>query len=153
MCVFVCLQSYLSELDVWSSPKFFVHVSYGRGSVLLWQRSDTLRNSGFWMTSSLYISWGCSMSQPGWGSVAHMQRWAGHIGIPVAGSWCSGLLLALRTYEAAVGMLNIYDIMFAHNVPAYIVTRKWCVLKVTPQMATPGVESAVYDCLVFFCAK
>jgi len=23
------------------------------------------------------------------------------------------------------------------------------VLKVTPQMATPGAESAVYDCLVF----
>ena len=25
----------------------FVHVTYGRGSVLLWRRSDTLRISGF----------------------------------------------------------------------------------------------------------
>jgi len=40
------------------------------------------------------------------------------------------------------------DIMFAHNVPAYTATRKWRVLKVTPQVATPGAESAVYDCLV-----
>jgi len=47
-----------------------------------------------------------------------------------------------------VGVLNIYDITFAHNVPVYIATRKWHVLKVTPQMATPGTESAVYDCLV-----
>ena len=47
-----------------------------------------------------------------------------------------------------MGVLNIYDITFAHNVPVYIATRKWHVLKVTPQMATPGTESAVYDCLV-----
>jgi len=47
-----------------------------------------------------------------------------------------------------VGVLNIYDITFAHNVPVCIATRKWHVLKVTPQMATPGTESAVYDCLV-----
>jgi len=53
----------------------------------------------------------------------------------------------------------MYDIMFAHHAPAYIVTRKWHVLKVTPQVATPGAESAVYDSLVlgmkafvcFFC--
>ena len=38
----------------------------------------------------------------------------------VAGSGRSGLLLSVRAYYAAVGMLNIYDIMFAHDVPAYI---------------------------------
>ena len=48
-----------------------------------------------------------------------------------------------------MGILNIYAVMFAHNVPAYIATRKCCVLKVTPQMAAPGAESVVYDCLVF----
>jgi len=35
-----------------------------------------------------------------------------------------------------------------HNVPLYIATRKWRVLRVTPQVATPGAESAIYDCLV-----
>ena len=49
-----------------------------------------------------------------------------------------------------MGMSNIHDIMFAHNV--YIATRKWRVLKVTLQVATPGVESAVYNCLVFVAA-
>jgi len=42
-----------------------------------------------------------------------------------------------------VGVLNICDIMFAHN----IATRKRRVLKVTLQVATSGAESAVYDCL------
>ena len=41
LCVFVCPRSYLRnytpELRI-----FFVHVSYGRGSVLLWRRSDML---------------------------------------------------------------------------------------------------------------
>ena len=44
-----------------------------------------------------------------------------------------------------MGVLNIYDVMLVHNVPAYIATRKWRVLKVTPQV---GAESAVYGCLV-----
>jgi len=48
----------------------------------------------------------------------------------------------------AVGMLSINDIVFAHNVPVYIATRKLHVLKVTAQAATPGAESAVCDCLV-----
>jgi len=36
------LQNYTSDLHL-----FFVHVTYGRGSVLLWRRSDKLRISGF----------------------------------------------------------------------------------------------------------
>ena len=40
------------------------------------------------------------------------------------------------------------DVKFAHNVPAYTATRKKDVLKVTAKVATPGTESAVYDCLV-----
>ena len=36
----------------------------------------------------------------------------------------------------------------SHNVPAYIAMWKWCVLKVTPQVATLGAESVVYDCFV-----
>jgi len=47
-----------------------------------------------------------------------------------------------------VGVFNIHDIMFAHNVPQYIATRKWRVFKVTLQVATLGAESAACDCLV-----
>ena len=45
-CVFVCQQSYLRNYksDV---HEFFVHVTYGRGSVQLWRRNDTLCTSGF----------------------------------------------------------------------------------------------------------
>jgi len=47
MCVpvFVCdnyLRNYTSDLH-----QIFVHVTYGRGSVLLWRRSDMLCTSGF----------------------------------------------------------------------------------------------------------
>jgi len=45
-------------------------------------------------------------------------------------------------------VLNIYDITFAHNVPAYIASRKSRVLKVTHQLATRGSESVIYDCFV-----
>jgi len=49
-----------------------------------------------------------------------------------------------------VVVLNTYDIMSAHNSDkfAYIATRKRRVLKVTlSQLATPGAQSAVDDCL------
>jgi len=46
------------------------------------------------------------------------------------------------------GRVVYYDIMFAHNVPVYVATRKRRVLKVTPRVATPGAESAVCDCFV-----
>ena len=46
VCVFVCPRSYLwnytSDLH-----EVFTHVTYGRGSVLLQQHSDTLCTSGF----------------------------------------------------------------------------------------------------------
>ena len=34
------------------------------------------------------------------------------------------------------------DVIFAHNVPAYIA------LKLTPKVVAPGEESVVYNCLV-----
>jgi len=43
--------------------KFFVHVTYGRGSVLLWRCSDMLCPSGF-MDDVTLISQGCSTSTP-----------------------------------------------------------------------------------------
>jgi len=46
VCVFACprscLRNYTSDLH-----QFFVHVTCGRGSVVLWRRSDTLCTSGF----------------------------------------------------------------------------------------------------------
>ena len=65
---------------------------------------------------------------------------------------CRQRTLGTTFCSLVVGVLNIYDIMLAHNVPALIATRKWRVLKVTLQVAKPGTESAVYDCLVFNCA-
>jgi len=47
-----------------------------------------------------------------------------------------------------VGVLNIYDIMLAHNVHAYKATKKMsCVYSNSPASNT-GAESAVYHCLV-----
>ena len=46
VCVFVCPRSYLGTILL-IFTNFFVHVTYGRGSVLLWRRSDTLCTSGF----------------------------------------------------------------------------------------------------------
>jgi len=47
VCLCVCLSMIISsELHVRSSSNF-MHVTYGRGSVLLWRRSDTLCTSCF----------------------------------------------------------------------------------------------------------
>jgi len=47
VCVCVCLSAIISsELHVRSSP-IFVHVTYGRGSVLVWRRNDMLHISRF----------------------------------------------------------------------------------------------------------
>jgi len=50
------------------------------------------------------------------------QPYAWRVGIPDAGSRRSGLLLAV--IEAAVGVLNNYDIMLGRNIHAYRATRK-----------------------------
>jgi len=49
VCVCVCLSAIISsELHVRSSRKYiYLRVTYGRGSVLIWRRSDTLCTSGF----------------------------------------------------------------------------------------------------------
>jgi len=46
VCVSVCPRSYLRNYAS-DLRQFFVHVTYGRGSVLLWRRSDMLCASGF----------------------------------------------------------------------------------------------------------
>ena len=48
LSVCVCLSAVISsELHVRPLPIFFAHVTYGRGSVLLWRCSDMLCTSGF----------------------------------------------------------------------------------------------------------
>jgi len=46
VCVFACPRSYFWNYT-FDLHQIFVHVTYGRGSVLLWRRSDTLCTSGF----------------------------------------------------------------------------------------------------------
>ena len=46
VCVFVCPRSYLRNYTC-NLHRIFVSVTYGRGSSLFWQRSDTLCTSGF----------------------------------------------------------------------------------------------------------
>jgi len=47
MCVFVCVHNHIFENTRPIFTKFLVHVTYGRGSVLLWRCSDTLFISCF----------------------------------------------------------------------------------------------------------
>jgi len=91
--VFVC---YISSRPIFTN--FFVHVTHGRGSVLLRRLVICYIFSVLWMTSYLHISWGCSTSPPGWGSEVHSQPWAWHLGIGVAGCGRLGRLLAVRAY-------------------------------------------------------
>jgi len=46
VCVFVCPRSYLQNYTC-DLRQFFCDGTYGRGSVLLWWRSDMLCTSGF----------------------------------------------------------------------------------------------------------
>jgi len=49
LCMFVCLsvRDHISGTTRPAFIKLFPYVTYGRGSVLLWRRSDKLRISGF----------------------------------------------------------------------------------------------------------
>ena len=111
-CPWSSLRNYTSDLH-----KFF--------SVLLRWHSDMLRLSDF-MDDIIHV-FAHKLRLPDVAvrlRLTRTQPWAWRVGIPIASSGHSGLLLAVT-----LGMLNIYDIMFAHNVLAYITTRKWRVLK------------------------
>jgi len=72
--------------------KFFVHVTYGCGSVLLWRHSGTFI-SGF-VNDVIFAS----RRQAEAVRLTRMQPWAWRVGIPVAGSGRLGLLLAVTAY-------------------------------------------------------
>ena len=46
-CVCLSVRDHISGTTHPIFTEIFVHVAYGRDSVLLWRRSDTLRTSGF----------------------------------------------------------------------------------------------------------
>ena len=89
--------------------KLFAHVTYGRGSVLFWRRSDTLYVFPvLWMTSYLHTLAEAARRRRQAEAVrlTRTQPWAWRVGIPVAGSGRSGLLLAVRAYQAAGNSLG-----------------------------------------------
>jgi len=142
LCVRLSIRDHVSETTRPIFTKFLVHVTYVCGSVLLWRRSDMLHISGF-VDDVIFADKliGCSMSPPGWGNEGHTQSSAWRVGIPVAGSRRSGLLLAVRAYtrpQWACWIFMTPCLHNAHNIPAYIATRKWRVLEVTSQVAAPG---------------
>ena len=65
------------------------------------------------MTSCLHISLLAARRrrQAESARLTRTQHWAWRVGIPIAGSGRSGLLLAVRAYWATVGVLNIHDIL------------------------------------------
>jgi len=101
--------------------KFFVHVTYGRGSVLICQRSDTLCTSGF-MDDVIFAY------KPRLLDVAAQLKRSAHAALDLAIN--SAVVIPIAGQRT-------------HG------TTFWT-LKVTFQVATPGAESAVYDCLIGF---
>jgi len=97
LCVYLSLRGHIFGTTRPIFTKFFVHVTYTAlarsptGGVVISYVFPVL-----WMTS--YFARGCSTSPPGLGSEAHAQPWSWCVGIPVAGSGRSRLLLAVRAY-------------------------------------------------------
>ena len=118
VCVFVCTRSYLLRNYTSDLHQFFVHVTYGRGSVLLWRHSDTLCTSGF-MDDVIF---------------AHKPRLL-DVRRPAEAQCTRSLVLGYK----------LCTVMPVAGQRTHGTTFR--VLEVTSQVATPGSESAVYDCL------
>jgi len=140
LSVCACLSVMISlELHVWSSPNFLYMLRMAvaqssSGGVMISYIFPVL-----WMTSHLHISWCCSTLLPGWGSEAHTYAASS---LAHRNTRCRQPQWACWTFMTSC--LHMF-------VPVNIATRKWCVLKVTPQMATLQVEFADYDCHVERC--
>ena len=94
VCVFVCPRAYLRKYtsDLY---QFLAHVSYWRGSVLLWWCRDMLCTSGFMddvifarKLKQLNVAAQLIEAQPTCSLGLGYKR---HIGIPVAGQWTRAL--------------------------------------------------------------
>ena len=121
VCLYVCLSAIISsELHVRSSRIFFIHATYGRGSVLLWRYVVwyVAHFRGFWYYGwrhYLHISYNWLVDVAAYMQLTRSPAlgYKRRVGIPVAGNGRTGLLLV-------VGLGG----------------------------STGGAESAVYDCIV-----
>ena len=91
VCPWTCLRNYTSDLHQFLLCLLFMAVARSSsGGIMICYIFPVLL-----MTSYLHISWGCSTLPLGWDSEVHMQPWAWHVGIPIAGIGHSGLVLDL----------------------------------------------------------
>ena len=98
VCLYVCVCPLCPRSYPWNQTSdfrhFFVHVAYGRGSVLLWRRSDVLRISGFMddviFAHKLRL---LDRRRRRQAEAVRLTHWAWRVGIPVAGSGRSGYFL------------------------------------------------------------
>ena len=127
VCVCACSRSYL-----WITrpifTKFFVHVTCGCGSILLWWCSDTLRISGFVdyvIFAHLLIA--CSMSPAGWGSEAHTYA---ALGLLHKNTRCRQQMLRINfCSQCLIGHSGCVEYLWHHactKCPCILsLTRKW----------------------------
>jgi len=112
-------------------------VTYGRGSVLLWQHSDMLHFSGF-MDDAIFAH-----KLRLFKMAARLRQWGSQAAFGLASMNTCCRQWMLGTISCSQGLLHrSWHVEYLWNhVPAYIATRKWCVLKVTLQVGTQGTES------------
>ena len=119
VCLFVCPRDHIFGTARPIFTKFLVHVTYGRGSVLLWRRSDVLCTSGF-MDDVIFAHKSRLLD------VAAQLKRSAHAVFGLATNCCAITPDRQRTHGTT-----------------------FRALKVTFHVATPGAESTVYDCLVW----
>jgi len=154
VCVFVHDHSCITARPIYT--KFVVLVTCGCGFVLLWQHSDTPVHYVLpllWMMSYLHINQGCSMSPASW-ITAHMQPWAwlqmAHRNEYLLWAADAQDYFSRSGFTRPQWVCWIFMTSCLHIMSLRIQQHENDVLKVTPQVAALGAESAVYDCLVFF---
>jgi len=122
LCVFVCPRSYLRNYTS-DLHQFFLHVAYGRDSVLLWRRSDTLCTSGFRPVDGVIFA-----HKPQLLDIAAQLNRGAHAALGLATTCAVIPVAGQRTHRAT-----------------------FRALKVTSLVATTGAESAVCEYLVLYC--
>jgi len=121
VCVCLSARNHIFENTRPIFIKFFVHVVCGRGSVLLWRRSDRLCISGF-MDALIFAH------KPRLLDVAAQLKCSAHASLGLATNCAVIPVAGQRTHGTT-----------------------FRVLKVTSQVATTGAESAVCEYLVLYC--
>jgi len=119
LCVCVCLSAMISwELHVWSLPNFW-HMLPMAVARFSWQRSDTLCISGF-MDGVIFAHKLRLLDV-----ATRLRQWGLHAasGLARRNTRCRQQTFETTSTRRTMGVFNIYDIMFAHNVAAYFAAR------------------------------